>query len=335
MKNYLLGCDWGTTSFRLRLVNTQNQQPFGEITSPDGVASTFTAWQKNGAPVGITQEQFFRQQLKKQLDRLAQKLDQQLNGIPVVISGMASSSIGMQEVPYAQVPFPTDGSRASVKRIESRLGFPHDIFLVSGVCTDHDVMRGEETQLIGLLALADSQIPAGQDAVLLFPGTHSKHIYVRNEQVIDFKTFMTGEVFSLMAKHSILSDSIDHSRITQLSAGDINAFTSGVREGSSDAFLSALFTVRANQLFNKLTKRQNAHYLSGLLIGSELASLMQSDNWPLILCCGPNLHEPYSIALRELELLSQTTIIPVDLFDKITIAGQVKLAGHQLIPTHQ
>lgn len=331
MKNYLLGCDWGTSSFRLRLINSTDLQLVGEIISQEGVASTFTSWKTNGENLGISREQFFRQQLKRQVALLADKVGINLNGISIVVSGMASSSIGMAEVPYATLPFPVDGSLASIKRLPVQINFPHDIILISGARTQHDVMRGEETQLVGLLALLDTLHIAVDDSILLFPGTHSKHIYIQNQQIIDFQTFMTGEVFNLMAHYSILKDSVNSTELHTFSKNELEAFKLGITEIDSSSILNNLFRVRTNQLFNKLTKKENALYLSGLLIGTELKTLVNQTQWKLILCSGNNLYELYRLAMEELYLTGRTTTISADLLDKATIAGQVKIAQNQLV----
>ncbi|GAB4018494.1 2-dehydro-3-deoxygalactonokinase [Spirosoma koreense] len=331
MKNYLLGCDWGTSSFRLRLINSQDQQLVGEVVSQEGVASTFTAWKKKGESDGVSREEFFRLQLKHQVSLLAAKTGVDLDGLTIVISGMASSSIGMDEVPYATLPFAVDGRQASIKRLDVQPGFPHDILLISGVRSEHDVMRGEETQLIGILALLGQKQYPHKNAILLFPGTHSKHIYIQDQQVVDFQTFMTGEIFNLMSHYSILKDSVDPSTSLHYSAAEVKAFKAGVNEVDSESILAHLFRVRTNQLFNKFTKRQNSLYLSGLLIGSELKSLVHKPSWQLILCSGTNLFELYKIAMQELHLSGRTTTISADLLDKATIAGQVKLLQNQLM----
>ncbi|MCX6218492.1 2-dehydro-3-deoxygalactonokinase [Spirosoma sp.] len=331
MKNYLLGCDWGTSSFRLRLIDSTGHQLIGEITSQEGIASTFTAWKAIGDGATLPREQFFRRQLKRQIKQLSTKVGIDLSGIPIVISGMASSSIGMAEVPYATLPFPVDGSLSSTKRLPKQGDFPHEITLISGVRTEHDVMRGEETQLIGLLALLDTQHVTTNASILIFPGTHSKHIYIQNQQVIDFQTFMTGEVFNLMAHYSILKDSIAPKELDLFSERECNAFKSGVTESGSPSILNSLFRVRTNQLFSQLTKPENALYLSGLLIGEELKTLIDQPQWQLILCSGTNLYELYKLAMHELQLSNRTTTISADLIDKATIAGQVKIAQNQLV----
>lgn len=331
MKTYLLGCDWGTSSFRLRLINTPDMRLLGEITSPtEGVAATFSAWKSQTENDGTTKGDFFRKQLQTQIDQLARQLSLNLDRVPVVISGMASSSIGMDEVPYATLPFPVDGSLSSVKRLGMTASCPHDILLISGVRTTHDVMRGEETQLVGLIALLDTLHHPVADAILIFPGTHSKHVFIKNQTVVDFQTFMTGEVFKLMSQHSILADSIESAELTTLSPDDLAAFTLGVHDADA-SILNGLFKVRTNQLFNRLGKRQNGLYLSGLLIGNELKTLLHQEHWQLMLCSGNNLYTLYEAALDSLGLSARTITIPADIIDKAAFAGQVTIFQNQLV----
>ena len=332
MTNYLLCCDWGTTSFRLQLLNVADYHCLGESQSPIGVANTFNNWKTAGESKGISREQFFRQQLSQQIDLLATKLSMNLLNIPVVISGMASSSIGMAEVPYARLPFAVDGSQASIRRFAQQPDFPHEIFLISGVRSQHDdVMRGEETQLIGLMALLDGADDKADDAICIFPGTHSKHLYIQNRQLIHFRTYMTGEVFDLMARQSILANSVDSSTLSDVSDAAITAFKQGVQQAKSSVILNSLFSVRTNQLFDKLTKKQNALYLSGLLIGTELNHLLEKQKLSLVLCSGSTLSVFYKLALDELHLTNSTRILSAELIDKAASVGQVRLYQYQLL----
>src|SRR6056300_824212 len=104
MNNYLLCCDWGTSSFRLKLVNIPNQEIIGEMSASEGVLNTFNAWKTEQEKNNITRDQFFRQHLNKQIHILSSKLSIDLDAISIVISGMVSSSIGMVEIPYASLP---------------------------------------------------------------------------------------------------------------------------------------------------------------------------------------------------------------------------------------
>lgn len=309
MKDYLLCCDWGTSSFRLQLSNIVDQQIIGEVHSADGISNTFNAWKKEEGTDSMSRIRFYQRQLIKQIDQLSRKSSIGLDNIPIVISGMASSSIGLREVPYATLPFPVDGSNASIMHFGPQKDFPHPIMLISGVRSDTDVMRGEETQLIGL---ADSPYLSGgtlKESILVFPGTHSKHIVLNEDKLTSFQTFMTGEIFGLMADHSILKASVETIDLDTYSQKELDAFKSGVERSRSANVLNSLFTVRTNQLFNKLDKKQNFLFLSGLLIGTELDHLRHRKGCRLILCSGSKLYEFYKLAFGELGLLKRTILI--------------------------
>lgn len=331
MKNHLLCCDWGTSFFRLQLMDTAKYRCIGEIHSPVGVAGIFADWKTNWEHKGVSRRHFFRQQLCQQIDLLSARLSIKLTNIPVVISGMASSSIGMDEIPYTTLPFAVDGSQASIRRFDHQPDFPHDTLLISGVKSSSDVMRGEETQLIGLIALLDRSDDKINDAIFIFPGTHSKHMYIQNRQLTHFETYMTGEVFSVMANQSILTDSVDIRTLSEPSDDAVDVFKKGVNQAASSLLLNSLFMVRTNQLFDKLTKEQNAFFLSGLLIGTELNHLREKQNWPLVLCSGRSLAIFYKLALDELQLTKRTLTIPADLVDRAASVGQMHLFHNQLL----
>jgi len=328
---YLLCCDWGTSFFRLRLTNLYDHQCTGELISREGIAGTFDAWRKTGAATGMSRDNFFRRQLKKQINALGRQLAMNLINTPVVISGMASSSIGMEEVPYAVLPFALDGSQSSIRHFDPQPDFPHELMLISGVRSGQDVMRGEETQLIGLVTLLTLSGEKNREAIFVFPGTHSKHMYVRDGQLISFDTYMTGELFDLMAHHSILKDSVDLSDLTDFSAPNVLAFRQGVQQATASGILNGLFTTRTNQLFDTFTKAENAFYLSGLLIGTELLPLLAEKGWPLVLCSGSKLTGFYELAIRELNLADRATTIPADLIDQAASRGQAMLFRNQTL----
>jgi 2-dehydro-3-deoxygalactonokinase len=320
MGKYLLSCDWGSTVFRLRLIEMPGQDVIGEVSSDDGVTRTFNSWKTHAADKGITRKQYFFDQLKKQKTILAAKLSIKLDGVTIIISGMASSSIGMQELPYAILPFDVNGISASIHVFAAADNFPNQVVLISGVKSEDEVMRGEETQLIGLSALLNLQ---QKEAILVLPGTHSKHLHINNGKLLSIKTFMTGELFSLLTHQSILKDSVDESGGAELSADEKDAFKLGFKKAADANILNSLFTVRTNQLFAKLNKRQNFYFLSGLLIGTEINHLCDKKNVPLILSCGGNLYELYKLALQGLGLLERTTVVSADAIVKATITGQV------------
>lgn len=319
-----MSCDWGSSSFRLRLVNISGQEIVEELFAEDGAIQTYNLWGAEKEKTGISQKQFFLNQLKTHTDTLALKSGINLHGITIVVSGMASSSIGLQELPYATLPFALDGNGAVVASFSPTANFSNPILLISGARGDNEVIRGEETQLIGLadqLDLAHHE----KEVILILPGTHSKHLCLRNGQLVDLKTFMTGEIFSLVSDHSILKNSIETILQNDVSSdGNKEAFRLGVKASADNDILNALFSVRTNQLFNKLSKKENAFYLSGLLIGSELSQLRTKENALLYLCSSGNLQELYQLALHELGLLKNTTIVLTNI-NQATIAGQIKI----------
>lgn len=323
MEHYLLGCDWGTSSFRLGLYNVTDGGLISEIQSGDGISGIHRNWQNgNYQHRNITKDEMFREQLLQQIDKLSVKTGLRLRNTPVLISGMASSSIGIEDIPYAGLPFHLDGSQVTTRKFSARDNFPHEMILISGVQSEHDVMRGEETQLIGIWSLLTDSGSEPAEGIVIFPGTHSKHVYVKDSQLISFKSFMTGEMYQVIGHHSILKDSIklydDHTP----SAADLLAFNSGVLHATTSNILNSLFTVRTNELFKRLSKIQNAFYLSGLLIGNELNELRLSTVSPLFLCSGKNLFGLYKLALEELGLADRTTFIEADLVEKAAITGQ-------------
>ncbi|WP_026464205.1 2-dehydro-3-deoxygalactonokinase [Adhaeribacter aquaticus] len=323
MKDFILCCDWGTSSFRLRLVDVKTIQIQAEVVSDDGIAHTYNCWEEIANKDRLNREDYFRQQLNTHIKALSAGVNFSLDHIPVVISGMASSSLGMKELPYATIPFAMDGSQASVAYFEPQADFPHEIILISGVKSDQDVMRGEETQLVGLIHLLGLSGVNTATAIYIFPGTHSKHIQVQKKRLVAFQTFMTGEVFSILANQSILKDSITP-KSDALNQVDIEAFKAGIQESENFNLLNSLFKVRTNHLFDTLDKPQNYYYLSGLLIGTELKTLQDKEG-QLFLCSGNNLFELYKLAMEELGLRARTQTVPPDIIEKATIAGQIDI----------
>src|SRR5687768_11677136 len=108
--NYFLSCDWGTSSFRLRLVEAGSLNVIAEERSGTGIAGTYQQWQQTSLP----REDFFAAVINRQIDVLAERTGILLQEVPVVLSGMASSSIGMIELPYKELPFSLSGTDLAV-----------------------------------------------------------------------------------------------------------------------------------------------------------------------------------------------------------------------------
>ena len=217
-----------------------------------------------------------------------------------LISGMAGSRQGWQEAPYCPCP-------AGFAELGQHLLWlqPGRIALVPGLsCLGQDslhtpdVMRGEEVQIFGALQLA------GRDsATLVLPGTHSKWVQVINGRVMQFQTFMTGEVYALMSQHSILGKTLDLS-----GAFDEATFLQGVDQSQqAGSVLHHMFAVRTLGLFERLSAAQLPSYLSGLLIGEELRQHgVKVDTDPVILIGSDTLTQRYSLALQHLGIPCQS-----------------------------
>ncbi len=328
--DHFINCDWGTSHFRLRLVD-RSAVVLHESRSEEGTARLAAHLTE------ATRADAFRATLGQNLERLAVQAGWDLSPLPVLVSGMASSSIGWHDVPYAQLPFDLDG-RSLIWHDAGPLNVRHTagVYLLSGVRSDRDVMRGEETEAIGL-----ARLPGVRDllaeAVLLLPGTHAKHLYVVQGQIVDFQTYMTGELFELLSRQSSLQHSTGRNlegatQSISLDGSLVGPFCEGVDEGAHRPLPAALFQVRTRQLLHGGSPTANAAYLSGLLIGAELASL--AHRWPasmpIVLAGGHRLHEPYRTALHVLGLEARTTAIAPDDVDRLSALGQATVLDRLL-----
>ena len=179
--------------------------------------------------------------------------------VPVLMSGMVGSAQGWVEAPYLepQVPLLRLGEHLVDVPMPARR-----IRIVPGYCLRRgaqvDVMRGEETQLLGAVALGHA------DGWFVLPGTHSKWAQLRAGAIVDFATFMTGELFALLGRHGTLAAAAGN--------GDEHhpdAFTRGLNAEPGAALSRALFGCRARVVSGAMPATDARSYLSGLLIGAE------------------------------------------------------------------
>lgn len=183
--------------------------------------------------------------------------------MPMLACGMVGSRQGWIEAPYLDLPCPPIDPAAMVRAPASDPRI--DLRILPGLRQKNpaDVMRGEETQLAGLLALSPDF-----DGVACLPGTHSKWARISAGEVVGFQTALTGELFHLLSTTSVLRHG--------MGAGwDDAAFEAGVTEGRRDAdrLIARLFTLRAEGLAGELPPDAARARLSGLLIGAELAAM--------------------------------------------------------------
>ncbi|MDE2385149.1 MAG: 2-dehydro-3-deoxygalactonokinase [Alphaproteobacteria bacterium] len=240
-----ISLDWGTTSFRAYEVNAQGGI-INEAAAPEGILAV-----KDNA---------FEATLEKHIGGWSKAL-------PIVASGMITSRQGWVECAYAECPAGASDLARAITRHTTSSG--RAVHFITGLhyaspSVIHDVIRGEETQVLGSLATGAAHF--------ITRGTHCKWIDVANGKVTGFATYMTGESFALYRQHSILG------RLMQEAPEDEAAFRRGVEKSLADpaGLLHDLFSVRTLGLFNELPPTHLASYLSGLLIGSEVAHATSS-----------------------------------------------------------
>lgn len=309
-----LSGDWGTSRLRARLVDSATLVTLAEAESDDGIGPTFRAWQEAGSP--DDREGFYLRVLAPLVDRIGEASEVDLTSLTLVLSGMASATIGMRELPYAPAPLPLSGDGLPTARIAPGI-LPCDTLLVTGVRTDDDIMRGEETILLGLAA------DGLTDALVILPGTHSKHAVVRNGTLEHFHTYLTGELFAIIRDHSVLRPSLAPSP----TPGE--AFERGVRDASSTNLLGELFALRAGSVLHGTPPEENAARLSGLLIGTELGGLASDAvaDLPIVVAAPDPLLSFYRAALRCLGFEARGRFIPPEEMGRAVALGQRAILG--------
>lgn len=262
----LVGVDWGTSSLRAARI-AGDGRVLDERASARGILTV----PAGGFPAV-----------------LAQTCGDWLEGGTLcLVSGMAGSRQGWQEAPYCPCP-------AGFAELGRSLAWitPGRIALVPGLSADHegvpDVMRGEEVQVFGALSLLQRA-----DGVFVLPGTHSKWVHVQDSRVLQFSTFMTGEVYALLRQHSILA------RTMAADDGPLAepAFLRGVRHAQqAGSLLAAAFSARTLALFGTLDAAALPSYLSGLVLGEELRAQRELPG-TVTLIGGAALVRRYALAL--------------------------------------
>ncbi len=322
----IIGCDWGTTIFRIRIIEINSLKVLAEFDIPEGIGKVNSAFLNSGEKED--RFTFFSKVIARHLKEIALHVDFEITGIPIVASGMASSTIGMKELSYGGLPFSLNFSSLQSETFEANDVLPHPLILVSGLRDVHDVMRGEEVQLLGLSIVLNEAFE--EDSVVILPGTHSKHCFVEKGELFGFQTFMTGELYQLLAEHSILHNSVYTTSFMEWSKESSEAFFNGVVQSGNNNMLANLFKVRTNILLDNMDKKSNAMFLSGLLIGEELRSLtVKSDERPIFICGGKSLNVFYLKAIEALNLVHRCRELPDDILTLSTIAGQVEVSKIQ------
>jgi 2-dehydro-3-deoxygalactonokinase len=220
----------------------------------------------------------------------------------------------MRDLPYAELPIETGGLSFVFQDLTP---WPWQILrLISGVKSDTGMMRGEEVQALGLL----ETMVSGEDGVLILPGTHSKHLTYEGGAFTNFTSHMTGELFDLLTRHSILANSVTTGEWTNHTGA---CFQEGVRTGFSEGFSPHLFSIRAGQILRMTDPVDNFYRLSGLLIGDELARLPQDQR--IYLAGSGALLRLYRFALETVMVDVPLTVFQDDELAHALLSGQRKI----------
>jgi 2-dehydro-3-deoxygalactonokinase len=236
----LLAVDWGTTSRRAWLL--------------DGDGAVLVAVEDGCGMLSVAPKSW--EAAFAELQRVLGGPTPRLS----LLAGMAGADRGWRMAPYAPCPAAIDDLARGLCWVR-----PGAVAIVPGLSfvseSAADLMRGEETQVLG--AVAGKLVPA--DCFTCHPGTHTKWIVVRDRRVTEFRTAMTGELFALLRQHSILADRLQD----EVAAGP--DFDAGVERGLAAGEPTAdLFAVRADALSGVGRIGNGAAYASGLLIGADV-----------------------------------------------------------------
>ena len=248
----LIGLDWGTTAMRAYLFDA-NGEVADSRASGDGIMRLPQAGGFDAA---------FEAACGDWLSLAP--------SVPVIAAGMVGSAQGWREAPYVDTPADAAALVAGIVRVTTARGVC--VHIVPGVIERSDlpnVMRGEETQIVG--ALASDAIAGAARTLVGLPGTHAKWAVVQGERIESFHTFMTGELYAALRDHTILGRTM-----TEPAAPDTQAFLRGVtvaKHAHRAGLLATIFSTRTLGLTGSLSSDQQPDYLSGLLIGHELAGL--------------------------------------------------------------
>ena len=286
-----------------------------ESLSAEGISRVYDSWKKSGQAEG-KRAGFYFSVIYQHIKAIKEKIKITEAGMPIIISGMASSNIGMIELPYTMLPFSVDATGIEIEKIVGDDFYGFELQVISGARTNADVMRGEETQLIGCAG------PVTTGELFIFTGTHSKHVLVESNKATDLKTYMTGELFKLLSEHSVLASSIDPPGGEADKGENDAAFEKGVGDGAGQNLLNALFRVRTNQLLQQFSTAANYHYMSGLLIGAELADVKRMQMDKLVLVGEERLIANYLKAYNILAIGSSIKTIDAGF---ATIQGHMKI----------
>lgn len=246
-----IAVDWGTTNLRAYLLN-QNGEVYDQRESDQGILKV--------AP--------------NQYERVLTELvgDWFADELPVLMAGMVGSRTGWQEVPYQNCPIHLDSLSQHLVWLDTNL--PGPVAIVPGlqgrgVSGCNDIMRGEETQLVGVLDLLQEK-GLNENVLCCLPGTHCKWAHIENGEIHQFSTTFSGELFAQLNQDSSLTRGLPHTDTFNESAFKLGLETSQQKGG----LLHHLFSARSNYINDELAPEDVRDYLSGVVIGHDVQDML-------------------------------------------------------------
>ncbi len=240
--------DWGTSQLRVWPLDHE-----GNV----------LANQKSGEGMRTIGRDEFEGVLESHLAKLG--IDQ---SVPVILCGMVGSRQGWQEAPYIDIPCKIEDVARHAVRVSTAT---RDVRILPGLAkrSDHapDVMRSEETQLLGLMSLAGDEVGGH----VCMPGSHAKWVRFERGVVVEFATGLTGELFAALGASSVLKHALASAKGKVDGGSDI--FLKAVRDSLNDpaTFLTRLFSVRPQSLLNAMSDEDVAAHVSGTIVGQDIA----------------------------------------------------------------
>ncbi len=300
VQGHLIAVDWGTSNFRAALLDSHGNV-LDRVSAARGIRQI---------PDGDFARAFHA---------LLAPWRAACPHAPAIMAGMIGSVDGLRQTPYLACPTSLDAIADNLMPLTGLDG-NRKIVIVPGlssrsVAGNHDVLRGEEIQISGALTAAELT-----PRLLCLPGTHSKWVRATGRRVVQFSTCMTGDVFAAVRGHTILS------RFTAGGEHRAAAFARGLAQAErSGGLLHHLFSARTEVLLGNLEAASAAAYLSGMLIGAEVKSMLDAyeKSEPVIVIGSSALTALYASALSHFGAATRC----ID-GDSAAIRGLWQLARH-------
>ena len=268
MKHWV-ALDWGTSNFRAYLM--ENNIVIDQVSTQEGMK--------------FVDQKEFENTLVKNITPWKKKFDINI----VIASGMVGAKQGWVEVPYINSPCDIRNLNFKTLNILDDI----NIHILSGVCQSNpsDVMRGEETQIAGFL-LNNIEF----NGSICLPGTHSKWVNLKSFNIQEFTTYLTGELYEIVKKYSILKHSLNTTRLEN----EIVKSAANLIIENPSLISNKLFEIRAENLLKNSNQTSNNSKLVGYLLGIELSgSRTYWEDKDLVIIGSSNLNKYYELILNK------------------------------------